>query len=181
MSFKWEYKWRGRTCLFSIQTFQSSAFLSSLAALLFQEPQPRIAFTSLRLSWHRDRPWEARIHSVLILSPTPIGFDWPQHIHSSPNSTANKSLSSDTIQEKKFAQGAQAQTLSVFRPWSISVLSPLSLSLFFFQSADAWHERIDMPVAQTVMKTVMFVSVLMVRGTIIKLDLDVSFPFSQAV
>ncbi len=89
-------------------------------------------------------------------------------MHSSPYSTANKSLSSDTIQEKVCSRSS-AQTLSVFGPnlfWS----SP-------FQSLDVWHERIDMPVAQTVMKTVMFFAALMV-WIIIKLIWNfVSAPF----
>lgn len=144
-----------------MHVFISIRFFSSLSVLLFQSwPQPCIAFTSLRLSWRCDRPWEARIHSVLILSPSPIGFDWPQHMHSSPNSTANKSLSSDTIQEKVCSRSS-AQTLSVFRShlfWS----SP-------FQSAAVWHERIDMPVVKTVVKTVTFVAALIICSTIIKL------------
>lgn len=106
--------------LFDADVALCAAF-SSLSVLLFQRrPEPCIGFTPLRLSWRCDRPWEARIHSVLILSPSPIGFDWPQHMHSNPYSTANKSLSSDTIQGK-VCWRSPAQTLSVFGPdlfWS---------------------------------------------------------------
>ena len=106
--------------LFDADVALCAAF-SSLSVLLFQRrPEPCIGFTPLRLSWRCDRPWEARIHSVLILSPSPIGFDWPQHMHSNPYSTANKSLSSDTIRGK-VCWRSPAQTLSVFGPdlfWS---------------------------------------------------------------
>lgn len=105
---------------------------------------PEAATAVHRLIWRCDRPCEARMHSVLILSPSPIGFDWPQHLHSSPYSTANKSLSSDTIQEKVCSRSS-AQTLSVSGP-DLFRSSP-------FQLLDVWHERIAVPVAQTVMKT----------------------------
>lgn len=102
-------------CLYfnSMQMFQKLSIPLLTLRSFVSEPEPCIAFTSLRLSWHCDRPWEARIHSVLILSPTPIGFDWPQHIHSSPNSTANKSLSSDTIQEKVCSRSSSSDIISV--------------------------------------------------------------------
>lgn len=148
----------------------SHSVQSSLhSLLLFQRrPKPCIGFTFLQLSWRCDRPWEARIHSVLILSPSPIGFDCPQHMHSNPYSTANKSLSSDTIQEKVCSRSS-AQTLSVF-----------GLDLFWstlFQSLDVWHKRIDMPVAQAEMKTVMFCAALMAWIIIRMIWICVSAPF----
>lgn len=89
--------------------------LFTLGAFFLSQLEPRIGFTSLQLTWRCDRPWEAKIQSVLILSPSPIGFDWPQHMHSNPNSTTNKSLSFDTIQEKVCSRSS-AQTLSVVGP-----------------------------------------------------------------
>lgn len=136
-----------------MQTSHSTQSSLRSAFFCFSRPKQCIGFTSLRLSWRCDRPWEARIHSVLILSPSPIGFDWPQHMHSNPYSTANKSLSSDTIHEKVCSRSS-AQTLSVFGPdlfWS-----PL------FQSLGVWHERIDMPLTQTETRTAMFFTALTV-------------------
>lgn len=69
----------------------------------------------------------------------PVGFDWPQHMHSNPCSTTNKSLSPDTIQQKVCSRSSP-RTLSAFGPY-LFWFSP-------FQQVDVWHGKIDMPVAQ---------------------------------
>lgn len=77
--------------------------------------------------------WQARIHSVLILSPSPIGFDWPQHMLSSP--TAQPINHCLLIQYKrKFAQGARLNHYQCL----VSVYFGTRL----LQSLDVWHERI---------------------------------------
>lgn len=45
-----------------------------------------------------------------------VGFHWPQHTPSNPCSTTNKSLSSDTIQQK-VCWRSSTRTLSVFAPY----------------------------------------------------------------
>lgn len=88
-----------------------------------------------------------------------------------PYSTANKSLSSDTIRGKVCSRSL-AQTLSAFGP-----------DLFrssHFQPLDVWHERIDMlAVMKTVRNTVMFLAALMVIVIIIikLIGICVSAPF----
>lgn len=81
----WGRCWHGQNENFFIKrwciVFSLSVLL--LRVLLFV-PKPRIGFTSLQLTWRCDRPWEVRIHSVLILSPSPIGFDRPPTHASKP-------------------------------------------------------------------------------------------------
>lgn len=52
----------------------------------------------------------------------PVGFDWPQHMHSNPCSTTNKSLSPDTTQQKVLLKELGSDIISV-RPLSILVQS----------------------------------------------------------
>lgn len=115
--------------------------------------------------------WQARIHSVLILSPSPIGFDWPQHIHSSP--TAQPINHCLLIQyERKFAQGAR---LSHYQCLVSIYFGPLLL-----QSLIVWHERrhiLYMSVARAVMKTLMLFAALMVWILIKLIRVGVSAPF----
>lgn len=116
--------------------------LFTLGAFFLSQLGPRIGFTSLQLTWRCDRPWEAKIQCVLILSPSPIGFDWPQHTHSNPYSTTNKSLSFDTIQQKVCSR----RTLSVAGPICFGPVLSVSECLIWkdgYVSGSNWDENCE--------------------------------------